>query len=473
VPKALVMDSVPAMVTLRVRLAAAVGAGVLFTTLVALSATLSPAARNPALHAAFEAAATVIAALAALLVRGRFTRSSERGDLLLMTGLAVFAAANLAFGAVPAIVSRVEPEPLAWVGVVARGLGVGLMTAAALVPARELRHPQRAARRWLGGCALFLGWLAAMAAVGAGALPAPVTPGSSPGDAFAGHPVIAASEAAMTALFGAAAIGFARRAVRDRDQLLAWFAIGSVFAAFARLNYLIYPSVLTEWFAAGDILRIAFFLCLLAGGAAEIRRAQDALRAAAVTEERRRIARDVHDGTAQDLAFILQVGRGLAERSGSDAALEHIVRAAQHALENTRHAIANLARPDDEPLIVALERTVHEVAGREGVDADVEGAVAVSVPPATRDALCLLAREAVTNAIRHGGARRVRLRIDDADKLTLRIEDDGRGFDPARARDSVGHFGLAGMDERVADLGGELRINSRPGRGTEVLVVLP
>lgn len=277
----------------------------------------------------------------------------------------------------------------------------------------------------------------------------------------------------MTVLCAAAAIGFARRAARDSDALLGWFAAGSIFAAFARLNYLAYPSMLTEWFAAGDILRLACFLCLLAGGAAEIRRTQRALTAVAVSEERRRIARDLHDGTAQDLAFILQAGRGLAAGAGSHEALEHIVSAAQHALENTRHAVVNLALPGDEPLILALQRTAQEVAGREGVCAHVEGAAGLRVPAATQEALCLLVREAVTNSIRHGGARRVRLTIDDADRLTLRIDDDGCGFDPAQARTSDGHFGLAGMEQRVAGLGGELHISSQPGRGTELLVVLP
>ncbi len=466
------MRSSPATVSLRGSLAAAVGTAGLFTALVLLT-PVSAAARNPGLHVAVETAAAVVAALATGLAYGRYTRSLERGDLLMTTGLAVIAAANLGFGAVPAIVPRLDPEPLAWAGVVAHALGAGLLTAGALIPAHPLRRPRRAAQRWLGGSAFALVAVAMTSVVGGGALPAPVTPGLVPGDEFAGHPAIAGCHAAMALLFAAAAIGLTRRAARERDALLAWFAIGSVFAAFARLHYVVYPSVLTDWFAAGDILRLAWLLSLLAGGAAEIRRAQAALSAAAVIEERRRIARDLHDGTAQDLAFILQAGRGLVGRTGGDAAIERIVSAAQHALENTRHAVANLAQATDESLTLALERTVQEVAGRDGVLAYVEGAAEVRVPPATREALCLLAREAVTNAIRHGGARRVRLTVDDTDKLVLRIDDDGCGFDPAQARDSAGHFGLTGMDERVAELGGELCVSSQPGKGTEVLVVLP
>jgi signal transduction histidine kinase len=462
-----------AMRSFRGQFAAAVVAGAVFTGFVALTASVPAATRNPGLHVAVETAASLITALAAVLVYGRYARSLQRTDLLLTTGLAVLALAGLAFGAVPAMVSGVDPAPLAWIGVGARGLGATFLAAAALVPARELRRPQRTARRWLAGGGLLLAALTAAAILGAGALPAPVSPGSMPGDAFAGHPLIAGSEVAMTALFAAAAMGFARRAMRDDDALLAWLAIGTVFAAFARLNYVIYPSVLTDWFAAGDVLRLACLLCVLAGGAAELRRAQAVLTAAAVIHERRRIARDLHDGTAQDLAFIVQAGRGLAGDRPTNEALERIVGAAQHALENTRHAVANLARQSDGPLKLALERTVQEVAGREGVRADVEGAVDVSVPPATREALCLVAREAVTNSIRHGAASSVRVTIDNADRLTLRIGDDGCGFDPARSPESSGHFGLAGMRQRIAELGGELRVSSQPGKGTELIVVLP
>jgi signal transduction histidine kinase len=458
---------------LRAQLAVAISAASLLTLLVGVTSTLSPGAQSPALHVALETAASLIAALAALLVYGRYTRSLQRSDLLLTAALAVFAVANLGFSAVPAIVSGVEAAPLAWAGVLARGLGAGLMTAAAFMPAHEMRRPGPAARQWLGGCTLLLAYIAAMAALGAGALPAPVAAGSTPGDAFAAHPAIVMAEAAIMVLFGAAAIGFTRRAAVDHDRLMAWFAIGCIFGTFARLNYVIYPSVLTDWFAAGDILRLAFFLCLLAGGAAEIRVAQRALTETAIHEERQRIARDLHDGTAQDLAFIIQIGRRLAARDDAPEALQHVITAARHAFDNTRHAIADLARPSDEPLTAALRRTAEEVAGREGVRAEVVGAVDLHVPPVTREALCLLVREAVSNAIRHGGARTVRVTVHEAPELRLSIGDDGRGFDPDHVRRAAGHYGLAGMDSRVALLGGELQISSQPGEGTEVLVVLP
>ena len=459
------MGRLPAELTLRTQIVAAIGVGALVSGVVAAIAAPSPADGTPALHLAVETAATVIAGLVALVVHGRYVQSRQRSDLLLTAAVGVVAVANLAFGAVPAVLLGFEPEPFVAVGVAARGVAALLMAAAALMPPHELARRRSGPRRRIVGATLLVGYIAAIALCAGETTP--VT-----GKAFA-VPAVVVSEAVLTMLFAAAAAGFARRAARDRDELMAWLATGAVFAAFARLNYMISPAALTHSFAAGELLRLAGFLCLLAGAAAEIRRVQRELAAAAVDRERRRIARDLHDGTAQDVAFILQMGRHLAERDGSSAAIEHIVNAAEQALGHTRAAVANLAHTEDEPLAAALRRTVEEVGGREGVRAEVTGAADLRVPPATRTALCLLLREAVTNAIRHGGAQTVRVGIDDAPELTLRIEDDGCGFDPDRLRDASRQFGIAGMDERVAQLGGELRVRSRPGEGTQLLVVLP
>jgi signal transduction histidine kinase len=472
-PKACVMKFVGAGMTLRTRLAVAVMAAAGFTALVFLTPVLEPGARNRALHVALETAGSVVAVLAAVLVYGRFGRSLLRSDLVLTTALVAFAAANLGFSTVPALVSGTPEAPAAWGGVLARGLAVGLMTAAAFMPPHEVRRPRHATYRWLGACGLALAAIAAAVALAGDALPAPVTLGSVPGEALAGHPVITALEGAFMIAFGGAALGFARRAGGSRDDLVAWLAIAAVFGTFARLHYVVYPSVLTDWFAAGDILRLAFFMCLLAGGVAEIRLAQRALTATAVLGERQRIARDMHDGTAQDLAFILQQGRRLAEREPFRAELEQIVTAAGHALDNTRNVLADLFRPSDEPLAMALQRTAEEIAAREGVRADVAGAADLRVPPTTRDALCNLVREAVTNAIRHGGASTVRVTVQEAPELQITITDDGCGFDVEAVRGAAGHFGLVGMDQRAALLGGELRVSSSSGTGTEVRVILP
>jgi signal transduction histidine kinase len=304
-------------------------------------------------------------------------------------------------------------------------------------------------------------------------LPDPVEPGSTPGEWFAATPVMTVLGGLIVVLLGAATLGFTRRASEAEDGLLGWLAIGGVFATFAWLHYVMYPSFVTDWFAAGDVLRVSFFLCLFAGGVAELRRGQRALAAAHILEERQRIARDLHDGTAQDLAFIVHAARHLRSVHDAGNQLNHIAVAAQHALQNTREAIADLARPTSEPLMSALARAAHEIGDRAGTRVDVAGDAALEVPAATREALCRLVREAVTNAVRHGGATSVRVTVEETPELRVRIRDDGRGFDVTARREASGGFGLSGMTQRVAQLGGDLRIDSAPGQGTEVLVLLP
>jgi signal transduction histidine kinase len=96
--------------------------------------------------------------------------------------------------------------------------------------------------------------------------------------------------------------------------------------------------------------------------------------------------------------------------------------------------------------------------------------------PEIERGLLRITHEAVSNAVRHAAARTIRVGLSfDADALRLNVTDDGRGFDPeARMDHSRGHhFGLVGISERAQAMGGELRLESRPGHGTEIVCRLP
>jgi signal transduction histidine kinase len=467
-----VVSGVLAYMSLRARILAAVGSAWLLTLLVGLAPALSPGTRMPGMHVAVETGATLIAVLAAVLVYGRYESALDRRDLVLTAALAVFAVANLVLGVIPALLTSVPEVPMAWAGVVTRVLAAALLAAAAFLAPGDVRRPAAAARRcFVAGIVATVTVTAAALLIGE-RLPAPVASGSAPGDWFAGTPLMTVLGGLIVLLFGAATLGFARRAGEGGDALLGWLAIGGVLATFAWLHYVMYPSFATDWFAAGDVLRVGFFLCLFAGGLAELRRGQHALASQLVLEERQRIARDLHDGAAQDLAFIVHAARHLRAAADAGGPLDHIAVAAQHALENTREAIANLARPTAEPLTSALARAAREVGNRAGARVEVSGDAELEVPAATREALCRLVREAVTNAVRHGGASSVRVTVEETPELRVRIRDDGRGFDVTARREGDGGFGLLGMTQRVAQLGGDVRIDSAPGRGTEVLVRL-
>ena len=205
------------------------------------------------------------------------------------------------------------------------------------------------------------------------------------------------------------------------------------------------------------------------------RRARDGRHVnAAVERERRRIARDIHDSLAQDLAFIAARVRALERDPTASVRLDHLAIAATRALEHSRTTISTLTRPLDEPLDAALARNATEVAERHGGHADLHLQPGVVVPPATRESLVMILREAVANAMRHGRAGSVDVSLSQQSWLRLRVTDDGRGFDAAAraARPDAG-FGLQSMEERAQALGGGLVVRSAPGAGTTIEVVLP
>ena len=450
------------------------------TLLVSVGSIVPFAVRNPGLHVAVETAAALISLVAAQLMYGRFRQGHQLRDLLLTASLSVFAAVNLGFLLVPALAgARGEPFAI-WAAAGGRLIASGLLAAAALAPNRPLRRPHAQFRRAIAGCVAALGGLAVAVAlaVAADALPRALPPGLSPDGIdhprIVGNAAILASQLIVMGCVAVAAAGFARQAERARDELARWLAIAATLGAFASLNYFLFPSLYSAYFYVGDVLRLGCFLALLIGGALELRRARDELAAAAVLDERRRIARDIHDGVTQDLAYILQQGRRLAAEPGSPLAIRHIVLAAGHALDESRHAIAALERPGTESLAGTLRVTAVETAGREGgtVELDVDGAAELAVPAPTQEVLLRVLREAIINAVRHGraGTVKVSLRLDPGPRLV--VSDDGVGFDPEEASRS-GRLGLRSMAERVARVGGELTIESARGEGTRVEVRLP
>jgi signal transduction histidine kinase len=188
-------------------------------------------------------------------------------------------------------------------------------------------------------------------------------------------------------------------------------------------------------------------------------------------EERRRIARDLHDGMAQDLAFITAHGRQLAQRHPQ---AEGIASAAQRAFADSRAAILALTDPVDEPLATAVARTGNALAARSGIELELELDEAADAKPETRSELLRILGEAISNATRHGKASKICVALSAEGGLCLAISDNGCGFDdsvyPRLVETGVG---LGSMRERAEGLGGELRVSSRRGEGTRIEVVLP
>jgi two-component system NarL family sensor kinase len=203
-------------------------------------------------------------------------------------------------------------------------------------------------------------------------------------------------------------------------------------------------------------------------------------------EERNRLAREIHDTLAQSLAALtmqLEVADARAASQGDRKLENAVTRAltlARSTLEEARSSVLDLrdAPLEGRTLQQALEQLADGVRSGTGGSLEIEvigngsGKKAEGLPIAVEVGLYRIAQQALANVARHAGASYAALRLDcDSETVHLRIEDDGAGFDPAAV--PAGRFGLIGMSERARLLGGTLRVESSPGGGTAVDVVVP
>lgn len=453
----------------RVTLSAAAAGGVI-TLLVGAVPLFHFAYRSRTTHVALDSAEAVIATCAAYLIFGRFRQRGGASDGLLSYGLGVLALTNLLFSIAPLAAGDEREGVWLWAALLARLIGAATFAAAAVLPGRTVAARWRRARfvplalaaTMLAVAAIAAGLSAAVADVG-------VTPPAqrSARPVLTGHPVIYVFQGLNLALYTAAAVWFTRRAERTGDELTMWLGAGAALAAWARVNYLLFPSLYSEYVYTGDVLRLGFYLVLLVAATEEIRRYWQDLALAAVAEERRRMARDLHDGLAQELAFI--VGRATDLRARGDPELAHVAAAAERAFDESRRAIHALTTTADESLEVALARAAEDVARRVGTEVRFDLEAGVQVAPQVRETLVRIVREAVTNAARHGGAGRVRVELTNREAIRLVVSDDGRGFRPEQ---TLPGFGLVSMRERADAVGGHLSVASEPGKGTTVEMTL-
>jgi PAS domain S-box-containing protein len=202
----------------------------------------------------------------------------------------------------------------------------------------------------------------------------------------------------------------------------------------------------------------------------------------AALEERQRLARELHDSVSQALYGIALGSRTartlLAREAHPDRVaewLEYVLSLAEAGLTEMRALIFEL-RPESlatEGLIAALQKQAalvqarHELAVHLTLSDDEPDA-----PLEVKEAVYRVAQEALNNTVKHAQAERVELRLEqDAGELLLEVRDDGEGFDAAGT--FPGHLGLKSMRERIARLGGTLRIESAPGEGTRICAKIP
>ena len=198
-------------------------------------------------------------------------------------------------------------------------------------------------------------------------------------------------------------------------------------------------------------------------------------------DERRRVARELHDSVGQLLSALALGVRAVKDAGplppGALDRLEEVNRLVGE-LGRATHDLAIGLRPtalDDVGLALALRQYLEEWSARTGIEVQYEavGLDSSRLPSEIETALYRVVQEALTNVVRHSRARRVSVVLERQDGRAIAVvEDNGVGFDPEAAAES-GRLGLIGMHERVALVGGRLEIESGPGAGTTLIVQIP
>ncbi len=202
---------------------------------------------------------------------------------------------------------------------------------------------------------------------------------------------------------------------------------------------------------------------------------------AAILSERSRIAREIHDTLAQGLGAISLHLDMMKDHLPSDSkARDHLLEATEitrDCLGEARQSIWNMRSQviEENGLDGALAGVFDQLTDIDGLAGSFEVIGApVRLPPVVENNILRIGQEAITNAVKHAAAEHIDATLSYAPRLvTLRVKDDGRGFEPGTVRCENTHFGLLGLRERAHEAGATLRIESRPGHGTEITLEYP
>lgn len=217
-------------------------------------------------------------------------------------------------------------------------------------------------------------------------------------------------------------------------------------------------------------------LAVIAGAAVGTSRLRERLDALALTEERERIARDVHDSIVQDLFAVGLSIQALASRASDDALsgdLELVADRVDASITSLRALILDL-RADERSrsLVEIVDQMVGELARPFGIDVETEVNHRGFLPSGRLlEDILAIASEGASNALRHSGASHIKVKIDQVgENVVVSVADDGTGFDPERERKGMG---LANIESRVHTRGGRLDISTNADDGTLLEAVLP
>ena len=429
--------------------------------------------RSPSLHLVLDSVDACVALLVAYLVHGRFVRRGRLQDLLISQGLVLLAVAGLGLGYVADAFPGFAPGTLdVWLPLTVRVLGAIFIVSGALTGNSTTPRWLGALRRWpaipvVAVVVVVLSVLWALRTHLPVALNLSALPESARSPFLTGHVLLLGAQAFAAACFMLASVVYTAQASRYHDELLRWLGPACALAGFARVNYLLFPSLYTDWLYTGDVLRTGCYLLLLVGATREIRQYWTTQAEVAVLADRHRLARELHDGVIQELGYIRSESCALP--AAASAQSDHILGACDRALDEARSAVQALSHTGEDSLAMTLHRAAQQVTDRFGTALDVELDDTIVATFEQRHALVRIAREAASNAIRHGGAQRITVSLTQHDgQRQLRVRDDGAGFDVAATARTTTGYGLTSMRDRAKGLPGSFDITSAPGEGSVV-----
>jgi signal transduction histidine kinase len=430
-------------------------------------------------HTMVNTAAGLIGALASFIFAERMRSTHQLRDLLIALALGIFSATDLILAAGPTLAGANPSNSWKWIVLASRLVAGAVLVGAAFCPAVHLGRSSRLPRAIVLAAVAILGGLTAVMLLLHAQLPSllgdtSTSSGFNGYGAPRGHPLLSYLLLSSAMLAACAVGGLAQHAARTGDRLERALAAGVAVLAVARFSYFLVAQSSSSRLYAGDILKVGAYALILYGCLLEFHAIQRRLIERVGVDERRRMARDMHDGLAQELAFIATHSQRLSNKGEDAATVVHLQAAAERALHDSRTTIATLLSPDQAPLDRLIDRTAETFRSRFGVTVDLELAHGVIVGAEQRNALLRILHEAMINAIRHGSARQILVCLTDEEgSHSMKISDDGSGFDVSAAVNAGKGLGLTSMRERAQLLGGSLSIASKPGAGTVVEVGLP
>jgi signal transduction histidine kinase len=411
------------------------------------------------LRACVETSVALLALLASALLTLQIRRRARRQDVLLLSALISVGLTDFVFLALPTLVGVHLPA----YGIDARLLVQGLVPLVFLAAAVS---GAPGAIRWSGRRSIAIGsaCLAAVAAIEA----LDLVIGRSGASGQVGSDLVIALAVVEAAIFVIAAVAFIWLFAADKVTAT-MLGSASLLLAGVRLQALAIATVPADWVTLRDVLRVAAYGLLLAAIGREFGLQQRAEARNALSAERERIARDIHDGLAQDLATIALHAQHLRTSLGDEHPLTV---AARRALASSRETIVDLSASHADTTSAAIRVVADELEARFAIAVTVNDRIDTDhsghdLAPRVREQAVRIAREAIVNAARHGGAKHVEVTLEGSDvgSLVLRIADDGSGIEPDALASSTG-FGLRTMRARAAELGAEFTARPQVSGGT-------